>query len=163
MQPATSPTALRFQTLIGPGFQVVEFAQTTRTAADAAAAVGCAVGQIAKSLIFRAAAGTPVLAITSGANRVDERKLAALVGETVERADADWVRETTGYAVGGVPPCGHRAHGHVLLDRDLQAFDALWAAGGTPNAVFRLTPAELEQLTRGQWADLCKRPAPVGA
>lgn len=163
MQPATSPTAQRFQALVGAGFEIVEFAQTTRTAADAAAAVGCAVGQIAKSLIFRAAGGSPVLAITSGANRVDERKLAALVGEKVERADADWVRDVTGYAVGGIPPCGHRTRGHVLLDQDLQAFDAIWAAGGTPNAVFRLTPAELESLTGGRWADLCKRPAPVEA
>ena len=146
MQPATSPTAQRFQALIGPDFRVVEFAQTTRTAADAAAAIGCAVGQTAKTLVFRAADGAPVLAITSGANRADERKLAALVGGTVERADADWVRDVTGYAVGV-----------------LQAFDAIWAAAGTPNAVFRLTPPELERLAGGRWADLCKRSAPAEA
>lgn len=163
MQPASSPTARRFQALIGPGFQVIEFPQTTRTAADAAAAVGCQVGQIAKSLVFRAAGGAPVLAVTSGANRADERKLAALIGEKVERADADWVREATGYAVGGIPPCHHRTRGHVLLDLDLRGFEAIWAAAGTPNSVFRLTPAELEGLTAGRWADLCKRPAPAEA
>ena len=161
MQPAVSPTAQRFQALVGPAFHVQEFTQTTRTAADAAAAVGCQVGQIAKSLVFRTAGGAPVLAVASGANRVDERKLAGLVGERVDRADADWVREATGYAVGGIPPCGHRTRGHVLLDRDLLQFDHVWAAAGTPNAVFLLTPAELEQLTGGCWADLAKRPVPV--
>lgn len=163
MQPATSPAAQRYQSLLGRGFQVVEFAQTTHTAADAAAAVGCAVGQIAKSLVFRTAVGgrdaggEPVLVVASGANRVDERKLAALLGEAVARADADWVRETTGYAIGGIPPTGHRTRPRVLLDRDLQGYDAIWAAAGTPNAVFRLTPADLERVTGGTWAEVSKQ------
>lgn len=139
----------------GFAFDVVEFPQSTRTSAEAAAAVGCAVGQIAKSLIFRALeSGRPVLVIASGANRVDEAAVAAHLGEKIGRADADFVRQATGYAIGGVPPVGHAVPPATFIDRDLLAFEAIWAAAGTPNAVFRLAPADLATLTGGQVIDL---------
>jgi prolyl-tRNA editing enzyme YbaK/EbsC (Cys-tRNA(Pro) deacylase) len=139
----------------GFDFQVREFPASTRTSAEAAAAIGCAVGQIAKSLIFRAkTSGRPVLALASGANRVDEKALAGLVGEPIGRADADFVRQATGFAIGGVPPLGHATPPVVLIDRDLLAFEEIWAAAGTPNAVFRLTPDVLTAVTGGQVADI---------
>ena len=109
MTPAASPAALRVQAALGDRFQVLEFDASTRTAADAAAAIGCTVAEIAKSLIFRGAeTNRPVLVVASGACRVDETKVAAAVGETIARADADFVREATGFAIGGVPPVGHK-------------------------------------------------------
>ena len=123
---------------------------TTRTAADAAAACGCTVAQIAKSLIFRAErSDRAVLVVTSGANRVDERKVAEMLGEPLGRADADFVRARTGFAIGGVPPLGHEMPVTVFIDQDLTAFDTIWAAAGTPFAVFRLTPDELVAMTGG--------------
>jgi prolyl-tRNA editing enzyme YbaK/EbsC (Cys-tRNA(Pro) deacylase) len=145
MKPATSPSALKVQAALGPRFEVLEFDAGTRTAEDAAAAIGCTAAEIAKSLVFRAASGRPVLVVASGAHRVDERKIAALIGE----ADADFVRETTGFAIGGVPPVGHGTAPMVLIDESLMTFPEVWAAAGTPNAVFRLTPADLVPLTGG--------------
>ncbi|HKY94717.1 MAG TPA: YbaK/EbsC family protein [Kiloniellales bacterium] len=137
----------------GIALQVREFPASTKTSQEAAAAVGCEVAQIAKSMIFRAVeSDRPVLVMASGANRVDEKKLAVLLGEKVERATAEFVREKTGFAIGGVPPVGHLEPPIVLIDEDLTRLDALWAAAGTPNAVFRLTPAELQQLTGGKVA-----------
>jgi prolyl-tRNA editing enzyme YbaK/EbsC (Cys-tRNA(Pro) deacylase) len=107
MKPATAPSALKVQAALGLDFQVLEFEASTRTSEEAAAAIGCSVAEIAKSLIFKAADGRPVLVIASGANRVDEKKVPALLGQKIERADADFVREATGYAIGGVPPLGH--------------------------------------------------------
>jgi prolyl-tRNA editing enzyme YbaK/EbsC (Cys-tRNA(Pro) deacylase) len=151
MRPAVSPSALRVQAILGAEFQVLEFDASTRTAADAAAAVGCGVAQIAKSLIFRAThSDRPVLVIASGSNRVDPAKVAALIGESVSRADADFVREATGFAIGGVPPVGHERQPLVLIDADLAQYGEIWAAAGTPNAVFRLKPAELVTLTGGR-------------
>jgi prolyl-tRNA editing enzyme YbaK/EbsC (Cys-tRNA(Pro) deacylase) len=151
VKPAASPSALKVQTALGDKFEVLEFSATTRTAADAAAAIGCRVAQIAKSLIFRAAASNrPVLVVASGVNRVDEAKVAEAVGEAIARADADFVREATGFAIGGVPPVGHANPPTVLIDRSLMAFAEIWAAAGTPNAVFRLTPADLVELTGGR-------------
>ncbi len=139
----------------GFAFEVREFPQGTRTAAEAAAAIGCAVAQIAKSLVFRAReSGRPVLVVASGANRVDEKAVAALIGEKIGRADADFVRAATGFAIGGVPPLGHDTSPVTLIDRDLLALDEIWAAAGTPNAVFRLTPDDLVAMTGGQVADL---------
>jgi len=158
MKPATAAAARRVQEILGADFAVVEFEVSTRTSADAAAAIGCTVAQIAKSLVFRAGSGGPVLVVASGTNRVDERKVGALLGETIGRADADFVREKTGYAIGGVAPVGHAVPPAVLLDADLCQYDVIWAAAGTPNAVFRLTPADLERLTRGRFADFAKRP-----
>jgi prolyl-tRNA editing enzyme YbaK/EbsC (Cys-tRNA(Pro) deacylase) len=157
MKPATAPSALQVQAALGPDFQVVEFEASTRTSEDAAAAIGCSVAEIAKSLVFRTAAGKPVLVIASGTNRVDEKKVRALLGEKIERADADFVRSATGYAIGGVPPLAHATQPVVLIDRDLEAFTFLWAAAGTPNAVFRITPADLVRLTQGQVADVARR------
>jgi len=149
MKPATSPSALKVQAALGPRFEVLEFDAGTRTAEDAAAAIGCTAAEIAKSLVFRAASGRPVLVVASGAHRVDERKIAALIGEPIVRVDADFVRETTGFAIGGVPPVGHGTAPMALIDESLMTFPEVWAAAGTPNAVFRLTPADLVPLTGG--------------
>ena len=154
MKPAASPSALKVQAALGPRFEVLEFDAGTRTAEDAAAAIGCKVEEIAKSLVFRAAGGRPVLVVASGGHRVDERKIAALVGEPIERADADFVREATGFAIGGVPPIGHRTPPIALIDEQLMTHAEIWAAAGTPNAVFRLTPADLVALTGGRVAEV---------
>lgn len=141
----------------GYAFQVREFPDSTRTAAEAAAAIGCTVGQIAKSLVFRGReSDRPILVIASGGNRVDEKKLRVLLGEKVERADPAFVRDRTGFAIGGVPPVGHREAPVTLIDRDLAAFAEIWAAAGTPNAVFRLSPVDLCAMTDGRQADIRK-------
>ena len=135
----------------GGGHEIVDLGQSARTAADAAAAVGCRVDQIVKSLIFRLReSGRALLVETSGVNRVDEKKVAALVGETLERADADFVRAETGFAIGGVAPVGHTKPIVTLIDEHLMQFDALWAAAGHPNTVFRLTPNDLVTMTGGR-------------
>ena len=156
MKPASAPSALKVQAALGPRFTVLEFDASTRTAEDAAAAIGCAVAAIAKSLVFRTAGGRSVLAVVSGANRVDEKKAAALVGERMARADADFVREATGFAIGGVPPVGHATAPVVLIDEGLMGFEAIWAAAGTPNSVFRLTPDDLVALTGGTIAAIAR-------
>ncbi len=157
MKPAESPSAIRVQTALGDRFQVLEF-DATRTAADAAAAIGCEVAQIAKSLIFRGArSGRAVLIIASGVDRVDEKKAAAAVGEPIGRADADFVREATGFAIGGVPPVGHKTKSIVLIEKSLMQLDEIWAAAGTPNAVFRLTPTDLVQLTDGRTVAVARK------
>src|SRR5262249_54601270 len=133
---------------------VVELPQSTRTAAEAAAAVGSTVGQIVKSLIFRGAtSGRAVLVLASGPNRVDVAAVAALLGEPLAKADADFVRAHTGFVIGGVPPIGY-ADGHsepmpTFIDEDLLAYDSLWAAAGTPNAVFQLAPNDLVIMSKG--------------
>lgn len=157
MKPASAPSARRVQDLLGPGFAVVEFAAGTRTSAEAAAAIGCEVAQIAKSLVFRTTSGQAVLVVASGVNRVDEKKVGALLGERIERADADFVRSATGYPIGGVAPVGHAGALAVVLDEDLRRYDTLWAAAGTPNAVFQLTADKLAQITGGRFADIAKR------
>ena len=153
MKPASAPSAVRIQAVLGPRFTVLEFDASTRTSAGAAAAIGCEVAEIAKSLVFKGArTGRPVLVVASGTNRVDEKKVAALIGEKIGRADAEFVREATGFAIGGVPPVGHATPPFTLIDEDLFRFEAIWAAAGTPNAVFKLTPAELQELTGGEVA-----------
>ena len=158
MSAELSASARRVQeTVAGRGFafQVVEFPASTRTAADAAAAIGCEVAQIAKSLVFRTKAEQrPILVIASGVNRVNEKRLRDLVGETIEKADADFVRERIGFAIGGVPLVGHREALDIFIDEDLLALGEIWAAAGTPNAVFRLPAAELPALTGGQVASI---------
>jgi prolyl-tRNA editing enzyme YbaK/EbsC (Cys-tRNA(Pro) deacylase) len=156
MQPATHPSALRVQAVLGPDFAVMEFTESTRTAADAAAAVGCAVGQIAKSLVFRQADGEAVLVVASGTNRVSEAKVAALLGQGIGRADAGFVREVTGFAIGGIPPVGHAKPLTTIVDESLGRFDEIWAAAGTPNAVFRLTYADLLWLTGGRAGEIAE-------
>ena len=158
MKPASSPSALKVQAALGEKFEVLEFDATTRSAADAAAAIGCAVAQIAKSLVFRGAGSNrPVLVVASGVNRVDETKVAEMVGEGIARADADFVREATGFAIGGVPPVGHKNPAIVVIDESLTAFAEIWAAAGTPNAVFRLTPSDLVALTGGRVAAVARQ------
>ncbi|GAA0589215.1 YbaK/EbsC family protein [Craurococcus roseus] len=135
------------------------FPEGTRSAVEAAAAVGCAVAQIAKSIVFR---GVPdpadpsrdraVLVVASGANRVNPAKAACAGRMALRRADAAWVREATGFAIGGVAPLGHLAPPVVLVDRDLAAFDSLWAAAGSPTHVFATTPDELLRISGGAWA-----------
>lgn len=158
MKPAQHPTALRTQSLLEaaglPG-RVVEFEQPTRTSAEAAEAIGCQVAEIAKSVVFRAKpSGQAVLVVASGDNRVCESKVAALVGEKLGRANPDFVREATGYAIGGVAPLGHATSVKLFLDRDLQRFATLWAAAGTPFSVFPLSPAQLQGLTGADWSDI---------
>jgi len=129
----------------------VELAQTTRTAAEAAAAIGCQVGQIAKSLVFRGKQShRPILVIASGPNRVSEANLGELVGEPIERADADYVRQRTGFAIGGVPPVGHLETLLTFVDEDLLRYEDIWAAAGNPHAVFKLSPSDLVRMTGGQ-------------
>ena len=136
---------------LGMSNTVIEHAQTTRSAKDAAAAIGCTVAQIAKSLIFRARnSGKAVLVITSGVNRVNEARIGQLVGEEIEKADADFVLEQTGFVIGGVPPLAHRHPLITLIDEDLLQYEIIWAAGGTPNAVFQVSPEELLAMTNGQ-------------
>jgi Cys-tRNA(Pro) deacylase len=145
------PAAQRVQALLRDAGSActVEMMTTARSAAEAAAAIGCTVAQIAKSLVFRSAGGRAVLVIASGTNRVDERKVAAALGEKIGKADADFVRDRTGYAIGGVAPVGHSPGIRIFIDADLAKYDAIWAAAGHPHAVFRLTPDELARLTKG--------------
>jgi len=139
----------------GGGHTVVALEQPARTSAEAARAVGCRVDQIAKSLVFRGEqTQRAVLVITSGANRVDERKVAGLVAEPVGRADADFVRARTGFAIGGVAPVAHAEPLAILIDEDLLKWPEIWAAAGHPNTVFKLTPADLVRLTGGRVASV---------
>jgi prolyl-tRNA editing enzyme YbaK/EbsC (Cys-tRNA(Pro) deacylase) len=149
-----NPSARKVQkALAGFGLdcRVKELSESTRTAVDAANAVGCDVGQIVKSLVFRGkTSGSAVFVVASGANRVDEKLLAAIVGEKIAKADADFVCEQAGFAIGGVPPVGHPVPLETYLDEDLLQYDELWAAAGTPNALFSLTPAQLCLITSGR-------------
>ena len=154
MQIAKHRKAKKVQEALGPNFTVLEFDQPTASAAQAATAIGCAVAQIAKSLVFADAKDAPVLVIASGASRVDEVKVGEILGSPIHRADADFVKNATGFSIGGVPPVGHAKRPFVLLDRDLEGFTQIWAAAGTPNAVFKLTPIQLKQLTGGVYYDI---------
>jgi prolyl-tRNA editing enzyme YbaK/EbsC (Cys-tRNA(Pro) deacylase) len=136
---------------LGLQTEIREFSASTRTSADAAAAIGCSVAQIAKSLVFRAKpSGRAILVMASGANRVDETRLAVALGETIGKADAEYVRAETGFAIGGVSPVGHGVKLKAFIDEDLMGFSEIWAAAGSPNSVFRLTPQDLQRVTDGQ-------------
>jgi len=154
MEKPLSSSAGKVQAALqGMGFtlQVVELPASTRTAAEAAQAVGCQVGQIVKSLVFKAKRSErPILVVASGANRVDEKRIETLIGEPLGKADADFVRQRTGFAIGGVPPVGHAERLQTFVDQDLLQYEHIWAAAGTPNAVFRLTPQGLVRMTGGQ-------------
>ena len=156
--PALPPAAQRVQdalSALGHRGRVRVMPASTRTSAEAAAAIGCTVAQIAKSIIFRAKQSQrAVLVMASGINRVDEKKVAVLVGESIGKADAEFVRGRTGFVIGGVPPVGHDTPPVVLIDQDLLALKDLWAAAGTPHAVFPLTAEELVLLTKGKVADI---------
>jgi prolyl-tRNA editing enzyme YbaK/EbsC (Cys-tRNA(Pro) deacylase) len=139
------------------GHPVRSFPAGTRTAVDAANAIGVEVAQIVKSLVFRREDGRPLLVVASGVNRVDEEKVAALIGEPIGKADADFVRATTGFAIGGVPPAGHKSPVETIVDEDLLRLDEVWAAAGTPRDVFATTPDELVRMTGGRVADVALR------
>ena len=144
MPPQLSPSAQKVQdVLLSLSFscQVMEMPQTTRSAAEAATAIGCKVEQIAKSLVFKTKqTEKPILVIASGGNRVKEKTVETVLGERVDKADADFVREHTGFAIGGVPPIGHASSVDIFIDEDLLQHQEIWAAAGTPFAVFCLTP-----------------------
>jgi Uncharacterized conserved protein len=137
----------------GVGVAVKQFPAGTRTAVDAANAIGCEVGQIVKSLVF-VAAGRPVVALVSGANRLDESLLASVAGAPVAKADADTARTATGYSIGGVPPFGHATDVPVFMDRDLLGHSVVWAAAGRPDSVFEIAPQRLLELSHAEVADL---------
>ncbi len=149
-----SRSAARVQAVLaaaGVEARVVELPSSTRTAVEAASAVGCQVAQIAKSLIFRGVtSGNPILVIASGTNRVNESLVALAAGEALGKADAEFVRSRVGFVIGGVPPVGHDEPLQTFIDEDLFQYDRIWAAAGTPNAVFELTPADLPRLTGGR-------------
>ena len=151
-----SATAQKVQDLlVARGFdcRVIEFAESTRTAQEAADRAGCQLGQITKSLIFQGKqTGKPILVLTSGANRVNEKLISTYAGEAIGRADADFVRSVTGFAIGGVPPLGHAQPMETYLDEDLLQYPTIWAAAGTPNAIFELTPGALLEMTAGNVA-----------
>jgi Cys-tRNA(Pro) deacylase len=158
MSQTLSRSASRVQQAIekrGFDFIVQELPQSTRTAQEAADSIGCAVGQIVKSLIFRVEdTDEPILALVAGSNRVDMGKLAAVGSGTLTKADADFARRVSGYAIGGIPPCGHDQVIRTFIDEKLLEFDRVWAAAGTPNAVFELDPSALLPLTSGVICDL---------
>ena len=136
---------------LGLPCEVVESEQPTRTAADAAKLVGCQVGQIAKSLVFKTVqTGRGVLVITSGANTVNEFRVGMHVKEALGKAPAAFVRQATGFAIGGIPPVAHATPLQTFIDQDLMKHQEIWAAAGTPNALFRLAPADLVKITGGQ-------------
>ena len=155
--PALSASAQRVQDALaaaGLAARIVEYDVPARTSAEAAAVLGCKVGQIAKSLVFRAASGAPVLVIASGAHRVDEAKVAALAGEPIGKADPAFVRAVTGYAIGGIPPLAHAQSLTPVIDRNLLQYETVYAAGGTPHAMFPIAPADLVRVAGGTVADV---------
>lgn len=157
MHPSAQKVATTAEKL-GLNIEIVEFAQTTRTAQEAADTIGCTVAQIVKSLLFTAD-GQPVVALVSGSNRLDDRKLAALRGigrKKVKRPDAGTVKTVTGFSIGGVPPFGHQTALPVYIDEDLMQFEEIWAAAGTPFAVFAVSPHQLVEASQGTVADLKK-------
>jgi prolyl-tRNA editing enzyme YbaK/EbsC (Cys-tRNA(Pro) deacylase) len=150
-----SPSAQKVQDALrarGFDYRVTESTEPTRTSADAAKLVGCGIGQIAKSLVFRTRTGRAVLVIASGANRVNESHIGQLVGEPIVKAEAAFVRDRTGFVIGGIPPLGHASPMEVLIDEDLLRHDVVWAAAGTPNALFRLVPSDLAWMSGGRIA-----------
>lgn len=151
-----SATAQRVQDALaaaGIAATITEHDVPARTSAEAAVVLRCDVGQIAKSLVFRAASGAGVLVIASGAHRVDEARIAALVGEPIGKADAAYVRQVTGYAIGGIPPLAHAQRLRTYVDRNLLAFQTVYAAGGTPHALFPIAPDDLVRVSGGVVAD----------
>jgi prolyl-tRNA editing enzyme YbaK/EbsC (Cys-tRNA(Pro) deacylase) len=153
-----SPSAQKIQDQIkslGYSYTVVEHTESTRTAQEAADRAGCELGQIVKSLIFKGReSGKPILVLTSGANRVDEKRISGYAGEPISRADADFVRNVTGFAIGGVPPVGHVQPMETYIDEDFLQYETIWAAAGTPNAIFELQTADLQKMTNGKVAQV---------
>jgi|SRR5690554_4936050 len=136
---------------LGLNLKVVELSNSTRTAQEAADAIGCTVEQIVKSLIFKGKTSqAPILIIASGTNRVNEKAVRELIGEKLQKADADFVLKHTGFAIGGIPPVGLKKPITTYIDQDLMEYEEIWAAGGTPHAVFKLTPQILTEITKGE-------------
>ncbi|TAF98759.1 MAG: YbaK/EbsC family protein [Burkholderiales bacterium] len=156
--PTLSPTAQRVQQALidlGSAAPIHEHAEACRTSAEAAVVLGCSVAQIAKSVIFKgASSGQSILVIASGANRVDTEKIAAIAGETPGKANPDFVREHTGFVIGGVSPIAHLKPGKVIFDQDLLQHDFVFPAGGTPQAMFRIAPDELLRISGAVLADV---------
>ncbi len=154
MSPSLGPGAQKVQDVLkGLGFSntVVELKSTTRTSAEAAQAVGCRVEQIAKSIVFQGKqTHRPILVIASGPNRVNEKRIEGFISEPLGKADADYVRKHTGFVIGGVPPIGHLEKLEIFIDEDLLQYEEIWAAAGSPNAVFQLTPSDLVKMTDGR-------------
>ncbi|MEK6221635.1 MAG: YbaK/EbsC family protein [Chloroflexota bacterium] len=154
MRDQLHPSAKKVQEAVeakGFNFKIFEFSETTRTSEDAAKAAGCELGQIAKSLVFRGKkSNQPVMVIASGVNRVDEKAIKAVLGEKIGRADADYVREHTGFAIGGVPAVAHVKPIRIFIDEDLMKWDEIWSAAGTPHAIYPLTPAQLVEMTNAE-------------
>jgi prolyl-tRNA editing enzyme YbaK/EbsC (Cys-tRNA(Pro) deacylase) len=148
-----SPSAQQIQDLLnslGYEYQVIEHAESTRTAMDAAERADCELGQIVKSIIFKGQqSGKPILVLTSGANRVDEMRIREYAREKIWKADADFVKTVTGYAIGGVPPLGHTENIETYIDDDFLQYETIWAAAGTPNAIFELRTEDLQKMTLG--------------
>jgi prolyl-tRNA editing enzyme YbaK/EbsC (Cys-tRNA(Pro) deacylase) len=134
--------------------RVIELEVPVKTAQQAADAVGCDVAQIAKSLVFISESGKPVLVVASGINRVNETRVAAILGESIARATPDFVRSSTGFAIGGIPPIGHAVQPVVVIDQDLLEHASIWAAAGHPNSLFELNPSDLERMTGGTVANI---------
>lgn len=155
-----STSAKRVQDFLsekGFSFNVKEFPASTRTSQDAANAIGCEVGQIAKSLVFKDTnSNQPILIIASGSNRVDANKVQQSENMILGKANGKFVKEKVGFAIGGIPPVAHNQPLQTLLDEDLKKYDIIWAAAGTPNAVFELNPMDLESMTKGKWIDLAE-------
>ncbi|MCB0119551.1 MAG: YbaK/EbsC family protein [Anaerolineales bacterium] len=151
-----SPSAQKIQNLLnelGYGYNVIEHAESTRTAQEAADRAGCELGQIVKSLIFRGKTSSkPILVLTSGPNRVSEKQISEYAGEPIGKADADFVRAVTGFAIGGVPPIGHAEKMETYIDEDFSKYETIWAAAGTPNAIFELKTEDLQKMTSGKVA-----------
>ncbi|MBI3169095.1 MAG: YbaK/EbsC family protein [Chloroflexi bacterium] len=151
---ALSPSAQKIQNLLnelGFAYTVIEHTESTRTAQEAADQAGCELGQIVKSLIFRGkTSGKPILVLTSGPNRVNEKQISEYTGEPIGKADADFVRAVTGFAIGGVPPVGHSQKMETYIDEDFLQYPTIWAAAGTPNAIFELKTEDLQKMTDGK-------------
>jgi prolyl-tRNA editing enzyme YbaK/EbsC (Cys-tRNA(Pro) deacylase) len=146
--PASALRVLNSAKSLGLDAEIIEMPQSTRTAEEAAKACHCQVGQIVKSLVFKGKpSGLPYLLLVSGANRVDQAKFSTRLGEALERPDAQFVRDVTGFAIGGIPPFGHDMGLRTWIDRDLLAFPYVWAAAGTPNCVMKLNPQALKAAT----------------
>lgn len=128
---------------------VVEFDKPTKTALEAATALGCEIDQIAKSIVFKTKQGLPVLVVACGGNRIDEEKVAMIVGQAVEKASADYCKEVTGYVIGGIPPFGHLKPIKTIIDEDLRKYKDIYAAAGKPNAVFKTSFEALQRKTNG--------------
>ncbi len=142
---------------LGLSCKVIELSDSTRTAQEAAQAAHCELGQIVKSLIFRGKkSGEAILILTSGSNRVDEHLAGIQLGEAIERADADFARQETGFAIGGIPPLAHTKPLRTLIDQDLLQYPTVWAAAGTPHAIFELASADLERVTNGLVCKIAK-------